>query len=106
MDIGENINAENNCSGDEGHNNLCSCSDDDSTSTDEDSSDGLTDDEDEFKGLLEYDIVIKEQDFERNEKLSVGGDVYNYTICAFMTGCTSPIKKGYCLKQCFIVFSI
>ena len=66
----------------------------------------MTDDEDEFKGLMEYDIVIKEQDFEKNEKLSLGGDVYNYTICAFMTGCTSPIKKGYCLKQCFIVFSI
>ena len=55
---------------------------------------------------MEYDIVIKEEDFGKNEKVGLGGDVYNYTICAFMTNCTSGIKKGYCLKQCFIVFSI
>lgn len=82
----------------EGDEPSSSDSDDNSDSTDENSSEISTDDNEEFKNMMEYDIIIKEQDFEKNESLRVSGDVYNYTICAHMTGCTSPLKKAYCLK--------
>ena len=32
--------------------------------------------------------------------------MYNYTICANMTKCCSPLQQGFALKQCFIVFGV
>lgn len=38
--------------------------------------------------------------------MRLGNDVYNFTICAYMTGCLSPQRKVFCLKQCIMVFMI
>mmetsp|Transcript_8499 Transcript_8499/g.14296 ORF Transcript_8499/g.14296 Transcript_8499/m.14296 type:complete len:728 (+) Transcript_8499:520-2703(+) len=51
-------------------------------------------------------VVMREEDFEENEKLTFTKDVYNYTICANMTKCCSPLQQGFALKQCFIVFGV
>lgn len=51
-------------------------------------------------------VIVKEEDFELNETLTFTSDVYNYTICANMTKCCSPLQQGFALKQCFIVFSV
>ena len=40
------------------------------------------------------------------EKINFTPDVYNYTICANMTKCCSPLQQGFALKQCFIVFGV
>lgn len=52
------------------------------------------------------DVVIKEVDFLSDEELTFTNDVYNYTICANMTKCCSPLQQGFALKQCFIVFAV
>lgn len=49
---------------------------------------------------------MREEDFEENERLKFTGDVYNFTICANMTKCCSPLQQGFALKQCFIVFGV
>jgi hypothetical protein len=49
---------------------------------------------------------VREEDFEENERLKFTGDVYNFTICANMTKCCSPLQQGFALKQCFIVFGV
>lgn len=51
-------------------------------------------------------MIVKEEDFELNETLTFTSDVYNFTICANMTKCCSPLQQGFALKQCFIVFSV
>ena len=40
------------------------------------------------------------------DEVQFGKDVYNFTICANMTKCCSPIEQGFVLKQAFIVFSM
>lgn len=53
-----------------------------------------------------HEILFREEDYDFEEKLEFSGDVYNYTICANMTKCCSPLQQGFALKQCFIVFGI
>ena len=55
---------------------------------------------------MKHEIIVREEDYEQNEKLQFTGDVYNYTICANMTKCCSPLQQGFALKQCFIVFGV
>lgn len=81
--------------------------DDDETSDSSDSSSDSDSDEDAaIKKSSRLDIVVKEEDFEENEILTFTADVYNFTICANMTKCCSPLQQGFALKQCFIVFSV
>jgi len=78
---------------------------DDVTSESSDSSSSSDTDEDlSLQSKLE--VIMKEEDFEQNERLTFTKDVYNYTICANMTKCCSPLQQGFALKQCFIVFGV
>ena len=52
------------------------------------------------------DLVVKEADFEDNEELTFTNDVYNFTICANMTKCCTPVQLNISLKSCIIVFII
>lgn len=74
------------------------------------SSDSSSDDESDGEFFLmeqsRHEVVTKELDFDQNEELKFSNDVYNYTICANMTKCCSPLQQGFALKQCFIVFGI
>lgn len=74
------------------------------------SSDSESEDESDTEFFLmansRHEIVTKELDFDQNEELKFSNDVYNYTICANMTKCCSPLQQGFALKQCFIVFGI
>lgn len=56
--------------------------------------------------MVKNEIIVREEDFEENEKLKFSSDVYNFTICANMTKCCSPLQQGFALKQCFIVFGV
>lgn len=60
-----------------------------SDSSEESSSD--TDDDKKLKDQAKLEVVIKEEDFAENEQLVFSNDVYNYTICANMTKCCSPL---------------
>ena len=51
-------------------------------------------------------VTIIEEEFDKSLKLKFTSDVYNYTICANMTKCCSPLQQGFALKQCFIVFGV
>lgn len=53
-----------------------------------------------------HEVIVREEDFEEKEQLKFTNDVYNYTICANMTKCCSPLQQGFALKQCFIVFGV
>jgi hypothetical protein len=70
--------------------NAESTGDDNSDDTDSDSSSNSSEEEHNFNKRIHYQIEIKEQDFNKNEVIGLGGDVYNFTICAYMTGCLSP----------------
>jgi len=64
-------------------------------------------DEDKFLvGKSTCDIIITELEFDAEVELEFSPDVYNYTICANMTKCCSPLQQGFALKQCFIVFGV
>ena len=52
------------------------------------------------------EVEYRELDNAPNEKVKFSDDVYNYTICANMTRCLTPLQLGFALKQCFIVFSV
>jgi len=71
---------------------------DESSGSSSDSSEYSSSDEEDGGNDERHDILIKEQDFARNEKLTFTGDVYNYTICANMTKCCSPLQQGFALK--------
>ena len=62
----------------------------------------------EFKKLIREEVrkVVKEEDYEENEKLNFSADVYNFTICANMTKCCSPVQQSFALYKCLFVFSI
>jgi len=66
------------------------------------SSDSSSDDESDGEfHLLEqsrHEVVTKELDFDQDEELKFTNDVYNYTICANMTKCCSPLQQGFALK--------
>lgn len=82
--------------------------DDVSSDSSEDSS-SSSEDENEVimrKSVKKNEIIIREEDYEENEQLKFTNDVYNYTICANMTKCCSPLQQGFALKQCFIVFGV
>ena len=79
--------------------------------TSDSSSDSESSSEDENEKILsktnhKYQVIVREEDFEENEKLKFTSDVYNFTICANMTKCCSPLQQGFALKQCFIVFGV
>lgn len=79
--------------------------------TSDSSSDSSSSEEDENdiiikKSNSKHEIIVREEDFEENEKLNFSQDVYNFTICANMTKCCSPLQQGFALKQCFIVFGV
>ena len=81
--------------------------DDDVTSdSSESSTDSDTDEDINLKLKSKLEVIMKEEDFEQNERLTFTKDVYNYTICANMTKCCSPLQQGFALKQCFIVFGV
>jgi len=60
------------------------------------SSDSSSDDESDGEFFLmensRHEVVTKELDFDQNEELKFSNDVYNYTICANMTKCCSPLQ--------------
>lgn len=65
--------------------------------TSQSSSEESSDSEDENQVILEknkgkYEVVYREEDFEENEKFGFSADVYNFTICANMTKCCSPLQ--------------
>lgn len=81
--------------------------DDDQTSeSSDDSTESSDEDRQKLKKNSRLAVIVKEEDFELNESLNFSNDVYNYTICANMTKCCSPLQQGFALKQCFIVFSV
>lgn len=80
--------------------------DDQTSESSEDSTESSDEEINRLKRSSRLQVVVKEEDFELNESLSFTGDVYNYTICANMTKCCSPLQQGFALKQCFIVFSV
>jgi hypothetical protein len=59
-----------------------------------------------LKSHAKREIVVKEEDYEENEKLNFSADVYNFTICANMTKCCSPVQQSFALYKCLFVFSI
>jgi|TARA_B110000285_G_scaffold149011_1_gene166329 hypothetical protein len=59
-----------------------------------------------LKKETKSEVLVKEEDYEENEKLMFTADVYNFTIFANMTKCVSPTQQGFALKQCFMVFTI
>ena len=82
---------------------------DDETSESSADSSSSSEDENEVimkKTAMKHEIIVREEDFEENEKLKFTSDVYNFTICANMTKCCSPLQQGFALKQCFIVFGV
>lgn len=63
--------------------------------TSESSDDSTQSSEEEMRRLKEgsrLKVLVKEEDFELNETLTFTNDVYNYTICANMTKCCSPLQ--------------
>jgi hypothetical protein len=83
---------------------------DDETSesmSEESSDDGIDENQKIIDGSKsKHEVIVREEDFEENEKLCFADDVYNFTICANMTKCCSPLQQGFALKQCFIVFLV
>ena len=69
-------------------------------------SDDDSDDDAMLKKNAKREIVVKEEDYEENEKLNFSADVYNFTICANMTKCCSPVQQSFALYKCLFVFSI
>lgn len=68
---------------------------DDETSDSSSDSSSSSEDENEIimkKTAVKHEIIVREEDFEENEKLKFTGDVYNFTICANMTKCCSPLQ--------------
>lgn len=65
--------------------------DDVSSDSSAQSSDDSDDEGNKSKEFSEQ-VVIKELDVEINEKLKFTSDVYNFTICANMTKCCSPLQ--------------
>ena len=74
--------------------------------SDSDDSEGSDDADERLKKNAKGEIAVRELDFELHEELKFTKDVYNYTICANMTKCCSPLQQGFALKQCFIVFGV
>ena len=74
--------------------------------SDSDDSEGSDDADANLKKNAKGEIAVRELDFELQEQLKFTKDVYNYTICANMTKCCSPLQQGFALKQCFIVFGV
>ena len=64
---------------------------DDVTSDSSSDSSSSSDDGGVAKGG-KHELIVKEEDFEENEELKFTPDVYNYTICANMTKCCSPLQ--------------
>jgi hypothetical protein len=80
---------------------------DDETSDDGGAESDQESDEDAMlKKNAKRDIVVKEEDYEENEILNFSADVYNFTICANMTKCCSPVQQSFALYKCLFVFSI
>lgn len=94
----EQINEENRKAEDEDDDQTSESSEDSTSSSDEEA--------DRLKRGSRLEVIVREEDFEINETLTFTNDVYNYTICANMTKCCSPLQQGFALKQCFIVFSV
>lgn len=66
-----------------------------SSESSEESSSSSSSDEDNFllgNAKSECNVVIKEEEFDKEQKLKFTPDVYNYTICANMTKCCSPLQ--------------
>ena len=66
--------------------------DDETSEEDKGPSDEDSDEDYMLKRNAKRDIVVKEEDYEENEKLNFSADVYNFTICANMTKCCSPVQ--------------
>lgn len=69
--------------------------DDEALSTESSGEESSSSSSDEDKWLLEKskcNVVIKELEFDVEKKLTFSADVYNYTICANMTKCCSPLQ--------------
>ena len=83
---------------------------DDPSSGEEGQGEEEDEDEDDEDAMLKKnakrEIVVKEEDYEENEKLNFSADVYNFTICANMTKCCSPVQQSFALYKCLFVFSI
>jgi len=63
--------------------------------TSESSDDSTESSEEEITKLKQgsrLPVIVKEEDFELNETLTFTNDVYNFTICANMTKCCSPLQ--------------
>ena len=73
---------------------------DDPSSGEEGQGEEEDEDEDDEDAMLKKnakrEIVVKEEDYEENEKLNFSADVYNFTICANMTKCCIA-AGGSCL---------
>ena len=80
--------------------------DDVTSDSSSDSSSDSDDDNCKNHSKHKHQLIVQEEDFETNEELKFTSDVYNYTICANMTKCCSPLQQGFALKQCFIVFGV
>jgi len=94
----EQINEENRKAEDEDDDQTSESSEDSTSSSDEETV--------RLKKSSRLEVIVREEDFELNETLTFTNDVYNFTICANMTKCCSPLQQGFALKQCFIVFSV
>jgi hypothetical protein len=84
-DYAAEINAENRAA--EAQDDETSDSSSDSSSSSEDENDIII-----KNTFFKHEIIVREEDFEENEKLKFTGDVYNFTICANMTKCCSPLQ--------------
>jgi hypothetical protein len=82
MDYQAEINAENRAAEE----------DDVTSDSSSDSSSSSDDDQGIHKKKHKHQLIVREMDFEENEELKFTNDVYNYTICANMTKCCSPLQ--------------
>lgn len=72
---------------------------DDLTSDSSSASESSSEDEIEKLARLEKsNTIVIEMDHKLDERLTFSKDVYNYTICANMTKCCSPLQQGFALK--------
>ena len=66
--------------------------DDVTSDSSSDSSSSSDEDNNRANKKHKHQLIVREEDYEENEELKFTSDVYNYTICANMTKCCSPLQ--------------
>lgn len=51
-------------------------------------------------------VAVREEDYQLHQSIGLQRDVYNLTICAYMTKCCTPVQQSFALKQCIFVYIV